>query len=403
MKNFKENIDQIQSNLLSLISKKTEDIPKQKINNTEFLNLLKTTKPNKFIESNFLNNIINLNYIIDWDHPLTIAMFNELCKQTQVIGFCEEIIQLSQNVNKHIPLIQNYLNSYVDSLFKEINLTNYSKFISSPFISCILDKNLRENIRLNQKLVKNACLPSQEINKENNFNNYHRFSKIHEEEINQCLNSEKVANQYNLPGITNSLNNYKTKLIKSQEKTHYSFRIISHKQCIYILQRLMGLTENNNYYPKNYFTEKNTFWFKPSDIVDSLSKRDKEHALFQLKSGEIKVWSFSARCYRLHELINTTINENTKNILHLCDNHPDTNGKPIFDNYHVLVPTIYYPSNMFLCNNFWMTKTDKGIQYHEDSNDCLKTIDTFLIRTGSLLPIILGEFNGEYYFISYYK
>jgi hypothetical protein len=85
-------------------------------------------------------------------------------------------------------------------------------------------------------------------------------------------------------------------------------------------------------------------------------------------------------------------------VIDFLEKYPDMGGKPLFDHYRVFVPSVehnryeseYSPT---LYDSF----SEKRI-YQQSQ----KSIDTTLMSRGLMLAVLLGERDGDHYFISYW-
>lgn len=82
--------------------------------------------------------------------------------------------------------------------------------------------------------------------------------------------------------------------------------------------------------------------------------------------------------------------EKTKEIIDFLEEFPELNGNPLFDNYWVLVPGI--------------NRNDLEIHYMNQTELLQKQeeLDKHLVKQKNIIPILLGERDGEIYFICYW-
>ncbi|NIQ13924.1 MAG: hypothetical protein GTO02_05825 [Candidatus Dadabacteria bacterium] len=96
-------------------------------------------------------------------------------------------------------------------------------------------------------------------------------------------------------------------------------------------------------------------------------------------SQHSKEYSYEPKLYSFYELGCQAPKATLRAINHL-DSFPDINGKPLFDNYLVLVPSIKY----------------------DGSYDSLRNLDMNLIKNRDIVPVLLGERNSKCYFLCYF-
>jgi hypothetical protein len=103
----------------------------------------------------------------------------------------------------------------------------------------------------------------------------------------------------------------------------------------------------------------------------------------------------------------TKENLDTCRLIEYLEEYPPLNGKPIFDHFLVLVPT---PQP-----HFWDAKQgakDKGVKFSvnvdgktNEFDDPLAAkihLDVALVRAGVVTPVLLGERDGQCYFLSFW-
>lgn len=111
-------------------------------------------------------------------------------------------------------------------------------------------------------------------------------------------------------------------------------------------------------------------------------------------------YHYEPRLYPIHQLIHTA-SESMINLVAHLDNFPDMNGKTLFDNFLILVPSVKLPQNY---NGTYFVRDKNGNTLgFNDKNDAVKFLDMTLIESHSVQPVLLGERNGKLYFISYWR
>ncbi len=113
-------------------------------------------------------------------------------------------------------------------------------------------------------------------------------------------------------------------------------------------------------------------------------------------SGE---YYYEPRLYPVHEMM-ATASEDMLRVMDHLDNFPDINGKALFDNFLLLVPSVKLPHKY---NGTYFVKDSDNILGFGKQDEAFKFLDTKLIESGSVLPVLFGERNGKCYFLCYWK
>ncbi len=109
-------------------------------------------------------------------------------------------------------------------------------------------------------------------------------------------------------------------------------------------------------------------------------------------------YEYEARLYPLHYFYSTASEEMIR-VLDLLDNFPDMNGRPLFDNLLLLMPSV----KLYDYNGTYFIKDKNGniLGFHAEQDAAL-CLDKILLADG-LMPVLLGERDGMTYFICYWS
>jgi hypothetical protein len=109
---------------------------------------------------------------------------------------------------------------------------------------------------------------------------------------------------------------------------------------------------------------------------------------------------YTPRIYTMNELQEMTSDENRKLVDYL-DSFPALGAKPIFDYYRVLVPGLNYP-NSFQKPPFHFKNPDGTVVEFDTIELAQIALDRTLLKEKVVPAIILGELDGDHYFIGYW-
>lgn len=117
-----------------------------------------------------------------------------------------------------------------------------------------------------------------------------------------------------------------------------------------------------------------------------------------------RYYNYVARAYP-YIALEEIASANMKRAIDHLENLPESGGKPLFDHYIVMVPSVAYPSepNKITRNAIkYAFRAEGGLNEFDDPEECAKQLDRAMIRNGDTNPILLGERDGECYFICYW-
>lgn len=84
-------------------------------------------------------------------------------------------------------------------------------------------------------------------------------------------------------------------------------------------------------------------------------------------------------------------------IIDLLESYPEAGGHPLFDHYRILVPGVAYTGYSYKTYE----ETDEQKEF-EDHWEVVCELDKDMVKYRDLVPILLGEREGEHYFICYW-
>ncbi len=107
-------------------------------------------------------------------------------------------------------------------------------------------------------------------------------------------------------------------------------------------------------------------------------------------------WTYSPRVYPIDEM--EPLPKDVKDIVDLCENYHGFGGKPLFDNYAVMVPGIDYPP---LRDGLYTFRNRSGIMVtFEDQNEARFALDKTLLEANAFSAVLMGERDSKCYCLS---
>jgi hypothetical protein len=275
---------------------------------------------------------------VDYEHPQTPEVFASM--------FSDKVFSLQ--VGELFLLAERYaLNNHIIPLLpKLLDKKKLSKSFlkSDAFAIRLLPKEKRELFRVQKKMQVVNLAPVYKKadfwNRcQNEFSAFARFNEPYREEIQAY---EKRALTYIDLGLKISGDKTVSDINKLRNnEVYYGFNHINLSHASSILARKHGFKLRTTYDVDD---------FKSCSIV-----------------------GYEARAYPLHDMIYIASKELLK-LVHDLDNFPEANGKAIFDNFIVLVPSSGYTG--------------------------VENSDRMFIEDGYIIPVLLGEKDSKCFFIS---
>ena len=114
--------------------------------------------------------------------------------------------------------------------------------------------------------------------------------------------------------------------------------------------------------------------------------------------ARIEYWPRLYACLELQELLPPRI----KSLIEFLEEYPEVNKHPLFDQYHVLVPGLNYPYPIYGETMKLRKVNGEVLEFSGRPEEAHFVFDRDLIEHRLVTPVLLGERDREYYFISYF-
>ena len=129
----------------------------------------------------------------------------------------------------------------------------------------------------------------------------------------------------------------------------------------------------------------------------NVDEKDMESSLFLDKEKKIFL---SSKIYNFSEISNQCSDKIIGLVKHL-ECFPQLNYKPLFDHYRVVLPCLDFPRSDEKLPVSLQDKTGRFLEFF-DLDEAQKQYNMNLVRDENLLGVLLGERDGEHFFISYF-
>lgn len=328
---------------------------------------------------------------IDLCHPELLRIFNGALGSTSDTGFsritCDllKIMTYSLKQKASLPLVE-YLKNFLKS---DLNYDTYMLKIDGVYLNqrhlrLSKDPVLRDTIR-NQ--VEPFVVTPQTYGLEDvktwsdcpaNFKNYHRFANKYQEDIDRANKRKQHFFDHGLTSMADAIQCDITNVESSLEQ-YYGFNLLSLRDAAVILAKVIGLCPT---FVNEFPTDSSINFCMKSEILQDMKS---------LKISDMcSVIGSVYRVYSFHSLSKIAPKQ-IVDLIQFLDAFPELNGKPLFDHYRVLIPSINYSC----CNPF-------GLLSYEQLAKRQTELDLELLGSSRVIAVILGEVDGRHYFISYF-
>ena len=239
----------------------------------------------------------------------------------------------------------------------------------------ILDRRERDIIRgqkTHQRVFPGSIFGGSEYDKSpDNFDCYERGQSVYKQDIEYAEKKRQHFLDLNLPTmageIDKAIRNIEIEMKKNQ---CHGFNQINIAPFAMTLAKLNG-------YERVFNAEGNYTLRAPREILPDYSQWTDGNNLYAPRLYPYTVWS--------DHLPNKIVD-----VIDFLEEFPELNGKPLFDNYWILVPGV--DRNDLEAINM---RQDDLVQLHID-------LDQKLVDRKNLVPILIGERDGLLYFICYW-
>ncbi len=344
--------------------------------------------------------------LIDLEHPDLHRIFNgclvgendgtfskDACDLLKLLSYGQNW-NLSKNI---IKALKSSLKVHEYSTINEIE----DPQIDKKHLRFISDCNLRNQLRSSRK---NYLVPMTSIQRSqskiweqlpDDFIQYHRYNNKYQSDIDEAFKREKYFNNHGLTEMALSISkSISEKQLKLKNDQYYGFNKISLTHAAVILAKMSNFQIDME--ASGYLVHSTIFAtpdiFPNFSFYDDLPTFDRSYLSKKLE--------YYPRIYNLQELIDLASDE-IKSMIDFLDAFPELGGKALFDSYRVLVPGINYP-NHNQDAPYRFKSPDGIIQVFDSISSGQLTLDHTIVKQKSAIAIVLGELDGDFYFLGYF-
>ena len=235
---------------------------------------------------------------------------------------------------------------------------------------------------------------------------YERFGSFYQQQISTINARADVFKKMGFLSLFDVMQSDLKEIGPAKEHKYYGFQCIPVTIAAVILAKMHGCklhstslekTLNNHIViPWENFDGYDFQFGNPICILGSSSE-------FKAVKRHVGNYNYLPTIHPAHEL---PVSENMQKILTYLDKFPEANFKPIFDHFIVMVPGpswTQFASSRGALALFHFFDT-LGIKHKfNNGNDARMALNTILIKEKYIVPILLGERDGKFYFICFWE
>jgi hypothetical protein len=341
--------------------------------------------------------------VVDCDHPYLNTVLDEHKIKEKFKLFCEAI-KAADYLKKNDSFALADLIRRQFTKNREVP-KDFNYEVSRPSVRILKNESDRLNAR---KIKKPSSIPFattlesvRHVDYPDNFKSYHcGYDYIDELNL-----QEKMFNAFEDVQVTAFSRSMSSKMEYTKKKVseqYYGFVRLKMIDAAIILAKSIGLSWadgirciqiGGSFFPKDLI-----FW---SMACDSYPMN------FKYQPNKYPLYAFDL-----------PMPSNVQKILNLTESYPSVSNKPIFDHYWVVCPSFHLDSRYFIRDkkkpDIWTIRiNDEDVNVEWDKskytgelsdpmNPCSAILDKHFTKSGFVTPIVLGERNGECFFLCYW-
>lgn len=339
---------------------------------------------------------------VDINHPYLASLFVDCNVSARQLKLMRQVAGISAYLKDNsFGLVSDLLkNQFIKH--KEVS-KDFTNKISRPPVRLLknpADRTAARRSKMNPKVISlSGVLESSSFaHVSSNFKSYFCGYNYEEELQSQQLMFD-TFNEMQVSAYANYVLSDMEKTKKQISAQYYGFVRLRPSDAAMILAKSMGLNWKDGskcvQVPRAVFNKDQIFW--DDSGLDTLSP-------LKYHPNNYPLHAFSAK-----------VPQKTAEILDLLENYPAASGKPIFDHYWVVCPSFHLDYREFGVNkhkNRWIiyVKGEKvKVDWDAESADVGEVnkasimLDHNFVSSGFITPIVLGERNGECFFLCYWN
>lgn len=338
---------------------------------------------------------------IDLSHPDLRNLFDgQLTSDTEGTfnSDARSVLQLGTHAfQKGMP------NNVLEHMRKLITKADYFKAIGqcvdSPFENClhvrfVPERSGRDRIRLSKRM-QNISLSSLYKKgstfwhqQSDTFDWYVRGHNRFERDITEAETRMRHFSDFGLTSMVEAIKKSVDELnVKAKGEMYYGFNRISLVTASVVLGKMLNFDFVETYKPL-------------CSLPECMAYTDRDNFSYKFSTEErYQKWEYLPRAYTYEEYERFAPASMVK-LVDFLEAFPATGGKPLFDHYRVLVPSFNYPC-MYQPDPGYLDPSGEMVTFGT-TEDAQKMLELTLLREKHTVAVLLGERDGDHYFISHW-
>lgn len=364
---------------------------------------------NKVLELVFGNYAKKIKFMadnIDYDHPEVGSVLNGIFSNKY---FSDKISQYIKIANY---AVDNKITQIKD-LHKAVLCKEPSEFRAIDFpeknyknIRLLLDKGMREHAR-SKRGVKNIDMRAffrtedrlKKLHKD--FSHYVRYNNAHEKDLKELEYKVEVLNKLSCSYFGSAYKSKIDNLSMSIKNDYVGFRRIRMSDAAAMVAINSGATVHLTI--KSLSDAKGKGSARKFVIPGRIMRkyRHENYSGYDSVGSPLKQYDVELKAYP-YSVFEDIASEEIKNVVKHTEEMPEFNGKPIFDHYMVVTPSVNFPPepNCVTKDSVEYAFTYKKVLYKfKELKECSTALDRAMTSERDINPVLLGERDGECYFI----
>jgi len=337
------------------------------------------------------------------DHPALKRLHDGSFSQPEMIQKIDEAIKIAEfSLNNDMHIVSSQVKEQLVADLKPI-----SKTLLKPPPRTLLsakDRNKARNVSKSKELDLSR---SYELGPEawdrhpDTFCSFVRMSSTVADEIEY---GNKICSLFNGMGLTSHatfLTQELRKLRDGRDKSYYGFYALNMQSAAIILAKSLGYQWNNKNYievSEDVFPHK--FWSAKQDEDKNLDLPglEDETVIRSPERRDSRLW-YSPRFYPYSKFL-VEPSSYIKSLIEKLESHPDVSGKPLFDQYWVVVPSVSVKH--FLDGKSF--HNGEKVLHFGGTITAQRALDRHLVEKKFVQPILMAEnkVEQESYFLCYW-
>jgi len=404
----KAEVERVQKKALANIFEKPSETMKIKdVKNSILSEIQKTKYTSEIVEAalgiKLGSKLYSFAKSIDLDHPLLNTLFKGQLLNGEFSKDCCALLDLAkyavETKSRAATRIKKILPK--NSLHRDIEKYVDDPSVNQLHVRLVADQAERDKIRatkkaqtINVNLIEKRGV---EIwrNEHPTFFNYSRNVNMYEEELKEVQKEYDHFMSLRCEDLAQQVKEEMDKLKNQNQEKYFGFNKISMTNAAIVLAKVHG-------YKITHDTKSNGRMCNQKIIASRDLFGDCSNFFFNSvgENTDYTWFGFEPRNYTIMEFreFNNIPQSMEKLIAHL-EKFPEINGKPLFDHYRIMIPSVRYPSTSSSQCSY--IDNDKN-QVDGPLDKVRKELDMILFEKGFYSPVLLGEKDADSYFISYF-